>query len=96
MSLPKKYMFSQKPIKQVMAVLLGARTLLGAPGHTTGRKLIGAPGLTTRSKDATRGSWPYYWEQGRYRNLGLQAIFTEAARTSLEAAWHSEFLSKKG
>ena len=26
----------------------------------------GAPGLTTRSKDATRGSWPYYWEQGRY------------------------------
>ena len=53
-------------------------------------------GRTTRSKDATRGSWPYYWEQGRYRNLGLQAIFTEAARTSLEAAWHSEFLSKKG
>ena len=27
---------------------LGARTLLGAPG------------LTTSSKDATRGSWPYY------------------------------------
>ena len=24
------------------------------------KKLIGAPGLTTRSKDATRGSWPYY------------------------------------
>ena len=23
-------------------------------------KLLGAPGLTTRSKDATRGSWPYY------------------------------------
>ena len=22
--------------------------------------LLGAPGLTTRSKDATRGSWPYY------------------------------------
>ena len=21
---------------------------------------------TRRSKDATRGSWPYYWEQGRY------------------------------
>ena len=24
------------------------------------KKLLGAPGLTTRSKDATRGSWPYY------------------------------------
>ena len=23
------------------------------------KKLLGAPGLTTRSKDATRGSWPY-------------------------------------
>ena len=22
------------------------------------KKLLGAPGLTTRSKDATRGSWP--------------------------------------
>ena len=38
-----------------------ARTLLGTPGHTTrNKKLLGAPGLTTRSKDATRGSWPYY------------------------------------
>ena len=25
--------------------------------------VLGAPGLTTRSKDATRGSWPYYSEQ---------------------------------
>ena len=24
------------------------------------KKLLGAPGLITRSKDATRGSWPYY------------------------------------
>ena len=24
------------------------------------RTLLGAPGLTTRSKDATRGSWPHY------------------------------------
>ena len=24
------------------------------------KKLLGAPGLTIRSKDATRGSWPYY------------------------------------
>ena len=29
--------------------------------HKLGAKtLLGAPGLTTRSKDATRGSWPYY------------------------------------
>ena len=32
----------------LLASLLVARTLLGAPG------------LTTKSKDATRGSWPYY------------------------------------
>ena len=40
---------------------LGARTLLGAPGRTTkNKKLLGAKGIATRSKDATRGSWPYY------------------------------------
>ena len=27
---------------------------------TSCKKLLGAPGRTTRSKDATRGSWPYY------------------------------------
>ena len=27
---------------------------------TRNKKLLGAPGHTTRSKDATRGSWPYY------------------------------------
>ena len=33
----------------------------GAPGLTTSnKKLLGAPGIATRSKDATRGSWPYY------------------------------------
>ena len=39
-------------------VLLGARTLLEAPGLTTRSKdaTIGAPGLTTRSKDATIGA----------------------------------------
>ena len=37
----------------------GARTLLGAPGHTTSnKKLLGAPGLTTRNKKATRVSVP--------------------------------------
>ena len=30
------------------------------------RTLLGAPGLATWSKDATRGSWPCYLEQGRY------------------------------
>ena len=32
------------------------RTLLARPV----RQLLGAPGIATRSKDATRGSWPYY------------------------------------
>ena len=27
---------------------------------TSNKKLLGAPGINTRSKDATRGSWPYY------------------------------------
>ena len=41
--------------------LLGARMLLGAPGLTTSnKKLLGAPGIATWSRDATRGSWPYY------------------------------------
>ena len=35
--------------------LLGARTLLGAPGLTTrNKKLLGAPGIATKSKDASR------------------------------------------
>ena len=33
----------------------------GAPGLTTrSKKLLGTKGIATRSKDATRGSWPYY------------------------------------
>ena len=39
---------SKDATRGLLALLLGARTLLGAPG------------LTTTSKDATRGSWPYY------------------------------------
>ena len=27
---------------------------------TRSKKLLGAPGIATRSKDATRGSWPSY------------------------------------
>ena len=44
-----------KKLLGARASLLGARTLLGAPGHTTRSK-----GIATRSKDAARGSWPYY------------------------------------
>ena len=33
---------------------------LGAMFATRNKKLLGAPGIATRSKDATRGSWPYY------------------------------------
>ena len=33
---------------------------------TRNKKLLGAPGIATRSKDATRGSWPYYYEQRSY------------------------------
>ena len=44
-------------------------TLLG-----TRPSLLGAPGIATRSKDATRGSSPHYWEQGRYeRNFFARA-----------------------
>ena len=32
----------------------------GAPGLTTRSKKLGAKGIATRSKDATRDSWPYY------------------------------------
>ena len=27
---------------------------------SSNKKLLGAPGIATRSKDATRGSWPDY------------------------------------
>ena len=40
-----------------MGPLLGARTLLGAPGLATrNKKLLGAPGIATRSKDACASS----------------------------------------
>ena len=39
----------------VHGVLLGARTLLGAPGLTTrNKKLLGAPGIVTRSMESSR------------------------------------------
>ena len=39
----------------MLALLVGGRTLLGAPGlPTRSKKLLGAPGIATRSKDANR------------------------------------------
>ena len=41
--------------------LLGARTLLGAPGIATRNKdATSNKGIATSSKDATSSSWPYY------------------------------------
>ena len=41
-------------MKATVLGVIGARTLLGAPGLTTrNKKLLGAPGIATRSKDAT-------------------------------------------
>ena len=33
---------------------------VGLTSAASNKKLLGAPGIATRSKDATRGSWPYY------------------------------------
>ena len=79
----------------LLALLLGARTLLGAPGLTTrskdatrgswhptkNKKLLGAPGLTTRSKDATRGSWPDV--RGSYHRLLCPANPTPEAAIAI-------------
>ena len=52
-----------------VAMLLGALpttpsmssdTRLTKTESKTTRTLLGAKGIATRSKDATRGSWPYY------------------------------------
>ena len=54
-----------------MELQIGARTLLGAPGHTSrnkkllrapglttrNKKLLGAPGIATRSKEATSNKY---------------------------------------
>ena len=43
--------------------LLGTRNKCIASSNkcltSSNKKLLGAPGIATRSKDATRGSWPY-------------------------------------
>ena len=55
----------------LLALLLGASTLLQGLlalllGATRSRDATRGSGLLLGAKDATRGSWPYYWEQGRY------------------------------
>ena len=42
----------------------------------TRASLLGAPGIATRSKDATRGSWPYYQEHSYYyeQKLGARTL----------------------
>ena len=39
-------------------MLLWAPRLKELPGTASNKELLGAPGIATRSKDATRGSWP--------------------------------------
>ena len=39
-------------------MLLRAPGLKELPGTASNKELQGAPGVATRSKDATRGSWP--------------------------------------
>ena len=44
----------KKRKKSLISLLLGARTLLGAPGlNTRSKKLLGAPGIATSNKDST-------------------------------------------
>ena len=42
---------------------------------TRNKKLLRAPGIATRSKDATRGCWPYYWNK---KLLGAPSIATRS------------------
>ena len=43
-------------------MLLGAKSIASSNKCLTSsnKMLLVAPGISTRSKDATRGSWPYY------------------------------------
>ena len=52
---------SKKLLGALLALLLGARSYWGLLASLLGaRTLLGAPGIATRSKDATRGSWHRY------------------------------------
>ena len=48
--------------------------------------LLGAPGIATRSKDATRGSWPYYQEQEATSNKKLVGFAIEVCRCGLKGS----------
>ena len=52
----------------VLNIILGARTLLGAPGIATRNKKLGAPGLTARSEDATRNKEHRYYFLDSWRH----------------------------
>ena len=69
------------------AMLLGARTLLGAPGVATRSKgaIIGAPGIATRSKDATRGSWRRY-TRSKGAIIGAPGIATRS-KDATRGSW---------
>ena len=93
----------------MLASLLGARTLLGAPGiatNTSNKKLLAAPGLTTWSKDATRGSFPVtnvlipclVWRESTklvlaHWNLDLEAYQQPDANHHGETMKHGETIS---
>ena len=42
------------------------------------KKLLGAKGIATRSKNATRGSWPYYLTTRSKKLLGAPGIATRS------------------
>ena len=64
------------------------------------RKLLGAPGIDTRSKDATKGSWPYYQEQEATSNCmstvqGRSLTKVMVASEALEEVKVSDFQAEK-
>ena len=68
--------------------LLGARTLLGAPGIATRSKdaTIGAPGIATRSKDATIGA-PGIATRSKDATIGAPGIATRS-KDATRCSWH--------
>ena len=56
-------------MSKYVALLPGQGWLQSMNGKSSGnKKLLGAPGIATLSKDATRGSWPCYYEQEATRS----------------------------
>ena len=49
-----------EPEEENLAVTIFGKEYEGGSDTLWERTLLGAPGIATRSKDATRGSWPYY------------------------------------